>query len=953
VTDANACTDCGTSIADVRGARCTACESKIATLAQEDVPHRGEDGLPEPGRRFGPYRIVKKLGAGGMGAVYEAEHVESGRRVALKVLVRAFADEEMRKRFLREGRLAAQVNHPNTVYVYGTEEVAGDPVITMELVEGGTLDERVEKSGPLPYGEAVEAILQAAAGLEAAAAIGVLHRDVKPTNCFLDADGTVKVGDFGLSVATGSRKETQLTQTGVVMGTPAFASPEQLRGDPLDVRSDIYSLGATLYYLLTGKVPHDAENVVKLIAHVLDKPAASPAAHRPGLPRDLCRAVLRCLEKKPEARFRTYDEMRQALLPFTSSAPSPATLGLRFGAGVLDYLMLSLIGAAANLAWGMDMSGRSGVQAVPMTIATVLYVLYYAVLEGVWGSTAGKAICGLRVVDAGRGPAGFGRALLRASIYVAIPFLPIWIASAVDPMTLMRQTCATILISQSWWMLMLLLFSTMRRRNGFAGMHDVASGTRVVQRSAYAARPLATRAEQAPARGTATSTLGPYALMSSLHKTETHELLLGWDAQLQRRVWIRRLPDGAEPTAGRARSGRLRWLNGRRLAGACWDAYEAVSGEPLERAIRTRQPWEKVRFWLLDLAQELQACAKDGAHPPLGFDRVWITREGRAKLLDFPAPGAEDATTFEPPLFLWRVAEASLDPRLPLHAREFVDALPGLEAGAAAERLKALVARRVAVTRRRKLAVMAALGAFPAMTIAFMFLGLRMMSQWEKELPDLWPAAGCVRRHMVIERMEQFAEEREALEAVIAGKYRKLLSDPAMRQNPFYLAAIPDFMQQRADRILATRTEVSAEELAAAEEKIKPMLQTGGPSNMSAVMSTMTMVGSVMFLVLFVAGPSLACALIFKGGPVLRLFDLTFVTADGREASRGRLLFRALAAWSPALVAFPAVIAIMVAQLPTWTVLLLHVPLVAGAAWAVGAERSLQDRTAGVWMVRR
>ena len=154
------------------------------------------------GERFGSYRLLRPLGKGGMGEVYEAEHEETRRPVALKVLSRALNDSTDRSRFLREGRLAASVSHPNSVYVYGKEEIEGVPVIAMELVSGGTLKDRVERQGPMRPADAVDAILQVIDGLEAAASKGVLHRDVKPSNCFVDRDGTVKIGDFGLSMST-------------------------------------------------------------------------------------------------------------------------------------------------------------------------------------------------------------------------------------------------------------------------------------------------------------------------------------------------------------------------------------------------------------------------------------------------------------------------------------------------------------------------------------------------------------------------------------------------------------------------------------------------------------------------------------------------------------------------------------------------------------------------------
>ena len=226
-----------------------------------------------PGQRFGPYVIVRPLGKGGMGQVYEAEETESGRRVAVKILSRGLGDDEERGRFLREGQLAASLSHPNCVYVFGTSEVQGFPVIAMELAPGGTLKDLLKPGTPMPMARAVDAILQVVTGLGAAAAIGILHRDIKPSNCFVDRDGRVMVGDFGLSMTTLARDEKMLTVAGTILGTPGFASPEQLRGEKLDVRSDIYSVGATIYYLLTGKAPFDDSNIMTMLTRVATEQA--------------------------------------------------------------------------------------------------------------------------------------------------------------------------------------------------------------------------------------------------------------------------------------------------------------------------------------------------------------------------------------------------------------------------------------------------------------------------------------------------------------------------------------------------------------------------------------------------------------------------------------------------------------------------------------------------------
>ena len=289
------CPVCGTALAgNVSVADCPRCLLAAGQFAGADGaegktllvggPLDGKTKKPTPGETFGHYQILGILGQGGMGVVYEAQDLENGRRVALKVLTGSLEASEARKRFLREGQLAAAINHPNTVYVYGTEEIEQAPVIAMELMPGGTLRDRVEREGSLSPSAAVDTILQVIAGLEAAQRLGILHRDIKPSNCFIGDDGAVKVGDFGLSISTQIRDQTQLTLTGAFIGTPAFASPEQLRGETLTVQSDIYAVGVTLYYLLTGKTPFRGGNMVQLLAAVLERAPETPARLRAGLP---------------------------------------------------------------------------------------------------------------------------------------------------------------------------------------------------------------------------------------------------------------------------------------------------------------------------------------------------------------------------------------------------------------------------------------------------------------------------------------------------------------------------------------------------------------------------------------------------------------------------------------------------------------------------------------------
>jgi uncharacterized RDD family membrane protein YckC len=599
-------------------------------------------GLPQPGEQLGHYRIVRLLGEGGMGAVFDAEDLESGRRVALKVLSQKLDSPEARERFFREGRMAASINHPNSVYVFGTEEIGGTPAIAMELVAGGTLQDRVREHGLLPVGEAVDCVLQIIAGLEAAQRIGILHRDIKPSNCFRDADGTVKIGDFGLSISTTVRTEPALTATGVFLGTPAFCSPEQLRGDELNVRSDMYSVGATLFYLLTGRTPFEAKNPVQLLATVLDQRAPSPKKFRPAIPQGLAKAVLRCLEKQPGDRFKNYPELGRTLAPYSSAAPTPATLGLRFLAGAIDLLVLNAICTPVMVLTGhnpLDFPNLAR-QASPRLLLIILptlagMILYYALLEGLWGAAVGKAICRLRVVGPDRNVPGFWRALARTLIYVVVPMLPYWAAFGLSPRAYFESSpLMQSLLGFSYYILLALLFCTARRRNGFAAAQDLVAKTRVISRVALESRQVLAMAEVPPPAVDGGPAVGPYQVLETLEKSAGAEWLLGYDLRLLRKVWIRVVPPGTPPVPAALRNigrvGRLRWLAGRRAPEENWDAFEAVSGKPLLQLAQTRQPWSQVRFWLYDLAREIGTAAKDATLPPLlALDRVWITGDGR------------------------------------------------------------------------------------------------------------------------------------------------------------------------------------------------------------------------------------------------------------------------------------------------------------------------------------
>jgi hypothetical protein len=625
-------------------------------------------------QRFGPYLIVRPLGKGGMGQVYEADEVDSGRRVAVKILSRGIGDEEELERFLREGQLAASLSHPNCVYVFGTSEVQGFPVIAMELVPEGTLKDRVTGSS-MPMSVAVDAILQVITGLEAAAAIGILHRDVKPSNCFVHRDGRVLVGDFGLSVAASAHVSEKAS--GTILGTPGFASPEQLRGDTLDLRSDIYSVGATLFYLLTGRAPFEDRSTTSLIAKVATEPPPSLDAMRPELPRRLAQLVARSLAKDPAGRFENYAALRAALEPFGSSRVVRAPVWRRAAAGVVDNYLTQLPAIPVIVFFSLQpLSPSHPLDALAVSAVLVASrVGYFGWLEGTWGAGVGKALMGLRVVDSEGVTPGVPRAALRALLFAvtlqaiveAITWPIIWRVPDISISFLNMVTSLAYVA---------VLFCTARPSNGWAALHDRWSRTRVVRRrvriEARASGENVRPVEATPIDGD--TRVGPYLLPPGTSpQSDVDRVVQGYDDRLRRRVWIHLQPVGTAALSALRRDldrpARTRWLAGRRDGPDCWDAYEAIDGRPLLAVTSAPVRWSRVRHWLDDLAREIVAGLADGTLPPLLPDRVWIGRDDRARLVEWTDPSSgsidEPAAPADPTLvsgqqLMYAVAVAAL-----------------------------------------------------------------------------------------------------------------------------------------------------------------------------------------------------------------------------------------------------------------------------------------------------
>jgi serine/threonine protein kinase len=259
--------------------------------------------MPAPvqvGQQLGPYLIQRRLGQGGMGIVFRALHDGDGRTVALKVLRDELAaDDGFRQRLAHEARAAAEVDHPNLAPVLEAGEADGRLYLAVRYVDGRSLAERLAAGGPLPVGELVPLAANVAAGLDALHRRGIVHRDVKPANILLAADGTAVLGDFGLAK---SRAWTVLTKTGQVLGTPDYLAPEVIRGEPATPLSDLYGLGCVLFECLAGAPPFAGRGVLRVgMAHLTEEPG-DPAAGRGDVPPALTWTVRQALAKDPADR---------------------------------------------------------------------------------------------------------------------------------------------------------------------------------------------------------------------------------------------------------------------------------------------------------------------------------------------------------------------------------------------------------------------------------------------------------------------------------------------------------------------------------------------------------------------------------------------------------------------------------------------------------------------------
>jgi serine/threonine protein kinase/uncharacterized RDD family membrane protein YckC len=495
------------------------------STAVQPVPNLAAPTVETPNgpatKRIGPYDLGPPLGKGGMGAVYRAWDRALGRPVALKLLGEHLLDQPLAQdRFEREARLAAQLNHPNVAKVYGAGRWDGTLYIAMELIDGETLEQRVRRRGPLPLAEAWRYLIQAAEALQAADRLGIVHRDIKPSNLMVTPQGTLKVADFGVSHRF--EGEVRLTGTGAVVGTPLYMAPEQARGQPVDHRADMYSLGMTLYFLLAGRPAFAAGNPLDLLAHQLGTAPPSLAGQVPGLT-DAQDAILsRLLALRKEDRYADYDALLGALRTEAPEQAPAAPFNYRFCNGFSHLLCCSLlliylvllarwglpavlpVGWATGLAdVNLSSPGLLLTWQILATLLTVLVVVYRPWLpfgpQGTWtvrdlGRCAGNTLFGLlahslfgwplsqrlqglRVIDRTGRRVRIGRATLRFA--VTYPLLLPWAWLAYLPGLSVEAVAWPLgwvnlgLFALSW---LIMLRHPDRRHLG-----DLIAGTRVVR----------------------------------------------------------------------------------------------------------------------------------------------------------------------------------------------------------------------------------------------------------------------------------------------------------------------------------------------------------------------------------------------------------------------------------------------------------------------------------------
>lgn len=669
----------------------------------------------EAGSMVGRYQIQHPLGAGGMGTVYQATDSNSGQQVALKLLSKNVrTTDETVQRFQRESQIAASINHPRSTFVYTAGQHEGQFYITMELMTGGTLDDIVKADGPLDVGRAVDHVIDMIDGLLAAHEVGIVHRDLKPSNCFIDQTGRVKIGDFGL--AKSFLNDSSLTQTGAFMGTPQYAAPEQLRTSEVDERADIYAIGGTLFYLLLGRPPF-VGNAAQVISSIASETPPRACVLDKSIPRQLSRIIDQTLEKKPERRPENLEQLRQALLPFSTRGSTPADVGRRMAAFFLDTTVIGILIAFGSNVLGVciQLFPSFDINLASLILSFSLGVLYFWISEFWFSKTLGKWLLGMRVTTFNNRSPSLASCLVRATLMPGLMYLahsaPPYVLgvdptgfdpTAADAVDALIKTASVIILFQlAGWLVAAALFVTARKTNGFLGLHETLSGTRVVRvsgtlesrrfRNIPVTVPISATVANAMRADDADATYefvspemsGDFKIVGELGRLgeSSQPVHLARDESLDRDVWVFTVPEDS-PFHHRARKSisrpsRVRVLDhhGDQSTGKTM-ITEAVKGMPMTEYLRLSPnlDWRSFRPVLEELVIELDRSMKDDSLPEnLCLAQVWLDETGHAKLLEYPVnaiasglqpndPLALDRTQSKPDQSAWNNETTELEP---------------------------------------------------------------------------------------------------------------------------------------------------------------------------------------------------------------------------------------------------------------------------------------------------
>ena len=609
-------------------------------------------------QKISSYRIGAMLGQGGMGRVFRAED-SSGGAVAIKLLSPNLASSaDALARFKQEGLIASQINHPHIVFVHRVDEENGIPFIAMELMTGKTLKDLVVENGPLNYDEAVQLVLQCVEGLIEAHARGMIHRDIKPANCYLDQDGSVKVGDFGLARSLVS--DSELTQTGVFLGTPLFASPEQLLGQTVDSRSDIYSLSATLYFLLAGKAPFESPNAAQVIARIASTDPPSFKSVGVEVPKALEDIVIKGLSRDASKRYQSFAEMRQELQALLAPKPERASFMRRIIAGVADWFIVS---TAFGLLLFTLVPFKIQQQLSAELIGIPFVLLYFWICEALFGTSLGKGALHIQVVDlkTGQKPSVW-RSFQRTLAYLLVTSGPSLLTMLIHYWMGLNLPWLYVLVQWSGGVTgyALCLFGWYyfnQRQMLFDWLSDTACQIMPSVQVPVTHLDLpAWKPERKKRSSDFPAALGRFQISQELEPLNDQPELrwfVGVDPQLERNVWVVLSSDKSleleEIQRAKPKWNRIRFIEEGRHEQSRWFAYVAADGMPLQQCLVSgvQLSWPQTKSVIGQLGGLAETCQQAQVSLPASAN-LWIDRAGRLSVVDFSRASALGALSQTP-----------------------------------------------------------------------------------------------------------------------------------------------------------------------------------------------------------------------------------------------------------------------------------------------------------------